>query len=518
MNVAAVCKVCEEAFNCVDRKPLVLPCGHTYCLACLTAIETSGDKLCPACRESWSCVACKLPIAYMLIPGSNAETKHVEKDVEPDYVCCLHSCPLEYWCCECQVATCKKCVSGDHFAHGNIVFEKIFENRDETDMKLKFVTEIESKILPCIKKSTKICDEGLELMKSIKKTERTLQAWKQRLLTQEIHSNSFLQAFKSESDSSVKSEMESFAKQISHVNIEQLSLSKQFEETSAQFYDIGTAIEAVHENLKTLDFLPQKLPANASNWTIDDQCKAQMALNSVKNRTAVPDSVTLISTKSSPIVSLPELLLELCKAQFRINLQLLDSFLHGVSSDDDKLEIPMLPEYGKCLDSFYGHVRHSSTWSKLGVQKLNSLGLRLDTGAGVAGLYKIVEATSATWIDISISKKVVVADILVTIPRRDDLRCHFVGLSDNDRSWCSQVLQKLVPATRCNQYRHRELWLHECTLSKASIQALVSGIINTSYFNIVRLQLQGLTEADQQFLQQYSRQHGVILIFKIPPF
>ena len=25
------CKICFEAFNTTDRKPLVLPCGHTFC-------------------------------------------------------------------------------------------------------------------------------------------------------------------------------------------------------------------------------------------------------------------------------------------------------------------------------------------------------------------------------------------------------------------------------------------------------------------------------------------------------
>ncbi|KAF2365495.1 RING-type zinc-finger LisH dimerization motif [Trinorchestia longiramus] len=415
MNVAAVCKVCEEAFNCVDRKPLVLPCGHTYCLACLTAIETSGDKLCPACRESWHCVMSELPVCYMLIPGSNFE-KCSEEVVKPDY-----------------------------------------------------------------------------------------------------------DAFESASDSLIESKMEISAKQISQCNIVQSSLLNQFKVAAAQFSGIETEIEFMHRKLKTPAFLPLELSANASNWRIDDQFKAQMALNSVKNWTPLPTSVTLISTKNSPIVSLPELLLELFKRQCRIDLQLLDSFLHGVSVSNSycRLESLMLPDHGKCLDSFYGHVRHSSTWSKLGLQKLYSLGLRLDSGAGVTELNKIVQATSATWLNISISKKVVAAGILAPVAWDRDLRFHFVGLSDGEQPWCLQVLEKLMPLLRNPYYSTWELWLHECTLSKTSIEELVLGAKTTDNQSCIenfRLQLQGLTEADQQHLQEYSQTHSVNLSFEIPTF
>ncbi len=44
------CKVCEETFNTVDAKAMVLKCGHTFCHKCIqTEIQSHGEFCCPNC-------------------------------------------------------------------------------------------------------------------------------------------------------------------------------------------------------------------------------------------------------------------------------------------------------------------------------------------------------------------------------------------------------------------------------------------------------------------------------------
>ena len=42
------CSICMEQFDEGQRPPKVLPCGHTYCLRCLLALQ---DSVCPADRK-----------------------------------------------------------------------------------------------------------------------------------------------------------------------------------------------------------------------------------------------------------------------------------------------------------------------------------------------------------------------------------------------------------------------------------------------------------------------------------
>lgn len=42
------CDICLELFDSSERRPKVLPCGHTYCLRCLGELR---KKACPADRK-----------------------------------------------------------------------------------------------------------------------------------------------------------------------------------------------------------------------------------------------------------------------------------------------------------------------------------------------------------------------------------------------------------------------------------------------------------------------------------
>lgn len=41
------CKICMEIFDTNDKKPLFVPCGHTFCTKCLRFIFKKSSVMCP---------------------------------------------------------------------------------------------------------------------------------------------------------------------------------------------------------------------------------------------------------------------------------------------------------------------------------------------------------------------------------------------------------------------------------------------------------------------------------------
>ncbi|KAG7169278.1 E3 ubiquitin-protein ligase TRIM13-like 1, partial [Homarus americanus] len=62
------CKVCLNNFDEIDRRPRILPCGHTFCSPCLADMIKNALFLCPSCRADHSALATtdvtELPINF----------------------------------------------------------------------------------------------------------------------------------------------------------------------------------------------------------------------------------------------------------------------------------------------------------------------------------------------------------------------------------------------------------------------------------------------------------------------
>ena len=102
--MANTCGVCFEEYADVDeRKPIFLPCGHTFCRQCVRASESS-DRLCCECRESWGeGKADSLPVCYQLIPGTVQERKCSPKK------CWNEETEKVFTCNKCNDSICKTC-------------------------------------------------------------------------------------------------------------------------------------------------------------------------------------------------------------------------------------------------------------------------------------------------------------------------------------------------------------------------------------------------------------------------
>lgn len=110
------CDVCVEPYNGKNKKPRVLPCGHTFCEQCLQSFEGTL-KACPKCRREWSGNTDSLVSCYQLIPTDDAD--NLGATSSKNSVCEEHNFELAFWCNLCRKNSCKVCVSTTHHECGN---------------------------------------------------------------------------------------------------------------------------------------------------------------------------------------------------------------------------------------------------------------------------------------------------------------------------------------------------------------------------------------------------------------
>ena len=112
----ATCCICEEEYDLKERKPLLLPCSHTFCRRCLQKMQARKDKLCPVCRRSWASQSVdKLPLIRQLA-DSPYEVKfktQVQLSMR-DNTCAVHNITSIAWCKTCKVTICYKCFQVGH--------------------------------------------------------------------------------------------------------------------------------------------------------------------------------------------------------------------------------------------------------------------------------------------------------------------------------------------------------------------------------------------------------------------
>lgn len=77
------CKVCMEKYNDKEKKPLFLPCGHTFCQKCLKFIYKRRILLCPLDKKLHKFdLFSKVPTNYSVlntVPYAAGPSKRIEK-------------------------------------------------------------------------------------------------------------------------------------------------------------------------------------------------------------------------------------------------------------------------------------------------------------------------------------------------------------------------------------------------------------------------------------------------------
>lgn len=107
MTSKAECAICQSMYDSENNKPLMLPCGHSFCKTCLDLmVQKRLQKVCPTCRVSWEKLHINnIPVCYQLLP---------EEEANPLINCSKHSIGFTFWCQTCQMMACKLCLTSEH--------------------------------------------------------------------------------------------------------------------------------------------------------------------------------------------------------------------------------------------------------------------------------------------------------------------------------------------------------------------------------------------------------------------
>ena len=111
------CCICEEVYDEFNRKPLLLPCTHSFCTSCLQQMQTNNEKHCPICRSDWTEHSTDSLIFIRQLVPSRVENNEIfsktDKIKSPLENECINHV-FAFWCNSCEISICKRCLKEDH--------------------------------------------------------------------------------------------------------------------------------------------------------------------------------------------------------------------------------------------------------------------------------------------------------------------------------------------------------------------------------------------------------------------
>ena len=106
------CKVCMERFNDEDKKPLFIPCGHTFCSKCLRFIYKRPVLRCPLDKkehklDTFAAIPINFSVLNCLHSGNHLSrsSKKCEKHPSED---------LKFYCETDKMLICQNCLLAEH--------------------------------------------------------------------------------------------------------------------------------------------------------------------------------------------------------------------------------------------------------------------------------------------------------------------------------------------------------------------------------------------------------------------
>ena len=112
------CKICFRIYNEV-KKPIMLPCGHTFCSSCVQALSPE-EGFCPTCRKDIKTEFQQLPVNFAFLElalaigkniNSSSASEEDKKTFTSDSFCMNHDNQvIVYWCKTSEEWLCEICV------------------------------------------------------------------------------------------------------------------------------------------------------------------------------------------------------------------------------------------------------------------------------------------------------------------------------------------------------------------------------------------------------------------------
>lgn len=110
------CKICMERYDDADKKPLFVPCGHTFCAKCLRFIYKHPHLKCPLDKKShefknFALIPTNFSILNYLASQSQQDVRFVKR-------CQLHPKEaMKFFCEDEQALMCQDCFLESHLGH-----------------------------------------------------------------------------------------------------------------------------------------------------------------------------------------------------------------------------------------------------------------------------------------------------------------------------------------------------------------------------------------------------------------
>jgi hypothetical protein len=116
------CPICYDNYNEKDKIPRILQCGHTFCQSCLMDLRTSSILTCPTCRKYFAPDVKQLIKNFTILDFLNQHKDAIDNSEAEDHIsekfCVKHpQKKVKYFCENCQMHICTKCIVSDHKGH-----------------------------------------------------------------------------------------------------------------------------------------------------------------------------------------------------------------------------------------------------------------------------------------------------------------------------------------------------------------------------------------------------------------
>lgn len=201
-----VCSVCLDTL----KEPATLPCGHSYCLACIQSHwdkkDSNGQYSCPQCRQVFkprpslakstmlveameklransikhSSAPPSNPIYLDILPGLGPQTDGVYPQlpqVEPR-PCPKHNQPLDLFCRDDKECVCKECCQHGHKGH------QVFTPQEERGERQKELVQMQADVQKRIQETEKKLSESPHYARQHKALVQALQQESTDLFTE----------------------------------------------------------------------------------------------------------------------------------------------------------------------------------------------------------------------------------------------------------------------------------------------------------------------------------------------
>ncbi|XP_057705198.1 E3 ubiquitin-protein ligase TRIM39-like [Corythoichthys intestinalis] len=123
LEVHLQCPTCLDVF----KDPVILPCSHSFCRACLQQWKDKGERSCPLCRTEFRSMVLPLNLAL-----KNLCENLSRASIKSDDICCLHKEELKLFCLDHREVVCIICRDAEiHVGHKIRPLEEVVKGHHE---------------------------------------------------------------------------------------------------------------------------------------------------------------------------------------------------------------------------------------------------------------------------------------------------------------------------------------------------------------------------------------------------